>query len=334
MVHTAISGTAWPDAAARTASAPAALIEPSASFASDFPQRPFAIRHRLAGHPLFTLPRIIELLQRMPRDHIEFNSGKVGIDQDPNEMPLLEMEPEEIIHRIETASAWMVLKRVEVDAEYRVVLDEALDAVARHRGHADRNAAGFSDIRGFLFVSSPRSTTPFHIDGEDNVFVQIHGEKLFTVYDNRDGKIASPEAVERCITRHRNLTYHDGFDVRAEPHKLLPGDGLFVPYLWPHWVGTADSYSVSLAITWKTRAVMRHNDLLLCNSLMRRLKLNPADPGRRPILDKVKASSLGLARTAVEPLRRIEALRLALRKIALGRNANYYLRAGKSKPAA
>lgn len=329
MSQTAISGTFAPSAAPAMP-----VIEAGPAFNANFPLRPFPIRHGFAGDPLFALPRIIALLRRMPRDQVEFNSGRVGIDQDPDRMPLLEMDPEEIIRRIETASAWMVLKRVEVDDEYRAVLEEALDAVARHRGHADRNAAGFSDIRGFLFVSSPRSTTPFHIDGEDNMFVQIHGEKLFTVYDNRDGKIASPEAVERCITKHRNLAYHDGFDVRAEPHKLMPGDGLFVPYLWPHWVGTADSYSVSLAITWKTREVMRHNDLLLCNSLMRRLKLNPADPGQRPIFDHAKSSAIGLARAAAEPLRRIEGLRIALRKLALGRNANYFLRAGKAKPAA
>lgn len=31
------------------------------SLRRDFPLRPFAIRHKLAGHPLLTLPRIAQL---------------------------------------------------------------------------------------------------------------------------------------------------------------------------------------------------------------------------------------------------------------------------------
>ena len=40
----------------------------------DFPLKPFAIRHRLAGHPLLTLPRIARLASELPRDLIEYNS--------------------------------------------------------------------------------------------------------------------------------------------------------------------------------------------------------------------------------------------------------------------
>ncbi len=308
-----------------------------ASFEADFPLHPFPIRHGFVGHPLFALPRIIDLLRALPRDQIEFNTGKVGIGQDPDAMPLLEMEPEEIVRRIETASAWMVLKRVESDPAYRAVLEEALLAVARHRGHTSLSDAGFYDIRGFMFVSSPNSTTPFHIDGEDNVFVQIHGEKFFTIYDNRDGSIASDEVIEHCITRHRNLKYDPAYDAKSKRHRLLPGDGVFVPYLWPHWVGTSDSYSISLAITWKTREVMRNNDLLVANSMLRRLGLAPARPGRHPVLDRAKSGALALARAVAEPLRKSDMLRSLLRKAALGRNADYYMNvksSAKAKPAA
>lgn len=303
------------------------------SLDSDFPLRPFAIRHRLADHPLFTLPRIIELLRVLPRDQIETNSGQVQIGQDPNTMPLLDMEPEEIIRRIETANAWMVLKRVETDPAYRQTLAEALLAIARQKGHGSLREAGFYDIRGFMFVSSPKSTTPLHLDAEDNFFVQIHGEKFFTIFDNHDGAIASPEVVERSITRHRNLPYDPAFNAKSTCHRLLPGDGLFVPYLWPHWVRTSDSYSISLAITWKTKAVIRNNDLLVCNAMLRRMALPQPSPGRFPMLDRMKSGLLGMARSIVEPLRKLELIRVVLRRIALGRNANYFLKTGAKRPA-
>jgi hypothetical protein len=314
----------------------AAIIDAGAgaSFDADFPLHPFAIRHSFAGHPLFALPRIIDLLRALPRDQIEFNSGKVEIGQDPDKMPLLEMDPEEIVRRIQTASAWMVLKRVETDPAYKAVLEDALLAVARHRGHSSLKDAGFYDIRGFMFVSSPKSTTPFHIDGEDNVFVQIHGEKFFTIYDNRDGSIASDEVIEHCITRHRNLKYDPAYDAKSKRHRLLPGDGVFVPYLWPHWVGTSDSYSISLAITWKTRAVMRNNDLLVANSMLRRLGMPQPRPGRFPAFDAMKSGTLAAARAIAEPLRKSDAVRGLLRKVALGRNADYYMKAGKAKQPA
>ena len=53
----------------------------------DFPLRPFAIRHKLAGHPLLTLPRIAQLASELPRDLIEYSSGKVAISQDPDAIP-------------------------------------------------------------------------------------------------------------------------------------------------------------------------------------------------------------------------------------------------------
>jgi len=36
-----------------------------------FPQKPFAVRHRLSGHPLLSLPRIAQLAAELPRGLIE-----------------------------------------------------------------------------------------------------------------------------------------------------------------------------------------------------------------------------------------------------------------------
>ena len=59
----------------------------------DFPLKPFAIRHKLAGHPLLTLPRIAQLAAELPRDLIEYNSGKVAISQDPDAIPSVDLDP-------------------------------------------------------------------------------------------------------------------------------------------------------------------------------------------------------------------------------------------------
>lgn len=296
------------------------------SLKRDFPLKPFAIRHKLAGHPLLTLPRIAQLAAELPRDLIEYNSGNADISQDPDKVKGIDLDPVEIVNRIQTAGAWMVLKRIEKSPEYRAVLEDALTSVARARGFKTVADAGFEQIEGFLFVSSPNSTTPFHMDAEDNFFVQIHGEKFFRVYDNRDGAIANDAQVEYSTVKHRNVKYDESFKPRATEFHLFDGDGCYIPYQWPHWVRTADSYSISMAITWKTTEVRRLNDLHRFNSMLRGLGLPQSAPGKNPALDGAK---LGLYRTAaaiVEPLRTSETMRRVIRRIVIGKNANYYLK--------
>ena len=296
------------------------------SDATAFPLRPFALHHKLAGHPLLTLPRIVDLVHELPGDRIEYNSGKAAVSQDPDAVPLVDLAPEDIVRQIETCGAWMVLKHIETHPAYRKLVEDALMSVVQARGSASLAEEGFEDIQGFLFVSSPNSTTPFHADSDENIFLHIHGEKLFYVYDNEDRSIASEEALEDVVAKHRNLPYDPKFDEKRIAYRLLPGDGLFVPYQWPHWVRTADKYSISLSITWKSKNVRRRNDITVFNSMLRGVGLPQNPPGKNPALDVVK---LGLFRTmaaTVAPMRKSETLRRVLRAIALGRKANYYYR--------
>ena len=290
-----------------------------------FPTRPCAVRHTLSDHPLFRLERLVELAAAMPADGIEFNSGQVSIDQKADETPLVDMEPTEVVRRIQEANAWMVLKRVERIPAYAALLREVLDGVARERGHRDAAHAGFTQLEGFVFISSPNATTPFHSDPEDNVFVQIHGDKFFHVIDNTDGSVAPDAAFEVTPATHRNLPYRPDFESRATVFRMGAGDGCFVPYLWPHWVRTGDSYSISMAMTWKSPAVRRSNKVLFVNGMLRRLGLPQAAPGRRPVLDWCKAAAYTAARAPLEPLRRSARARALLRSILFGRGANYYL---------
>jgi len=292
----------------------------------DFPLRPFAIRHKLAGHPLLTLPRIAQLAAELPRDLIEYNSGKVAISQDPDAIPSVNLDPVEVVKRIETAGAWMVLKRVENSPDYRRLIEDTLLSVARARGFNSLRDAGFEQLEGYLFVSSPNSTTPFHLDSEDNFFVQIHGEKFFTIFDNSDRSIASEAEIEHSMTKHRNLKYDESLAPRGIEFHMFDGDGCYVPYQWPHWVRTAGSHSISMAITWKTREVRRVNDLHFFNSMLRGLGWPQKPPGAQPAFDSVKLAVYRTAMTVIKPLRSSIAMRRILRRIALGKRANYYLK--------
>lgn len=310
---------------------PHMLTADDAAFKALFPLKPFRIRHNLAGDPRLTLPAILDLVKALPRDRIEYNSGKAAVSQDPDTTPLVDLDPEDVITQIETAGAWMVLKKVEHHPVYKALLEEALLSVAAAQGFESVKDAKFTDIQGFMFVSSPNSTTPFHLDSEDNFFVQIHGDKQFAIYDNTDRTIATEDQIEHAITKHRNLKFDDAFAPLGNVNELSPGEGVFVPYIWPHWVKTKGTYSISLAITWKTPEVKRRNSLYVANSMLRDRGFPQQAPGVNPSMDGFKIAAMQTLTLLAAPLRKSEGLRKVIRTMVLGKDANYYYR-DKAKP--
>jgi len=297
-----------------------------ADWRNAFPHRPFATLHALQDHPLLQLPRLVELARTLPGDRIEYNGNQAKHGLAPEKQPMVDLQPAEVVERIETAGAWMVMKRVESDPAYGALLEEILLGVARQRGFDSLEAADFRDIEGYIFVSSANSTTPFHFDAEENLFVQIRGRKFFHIFDNGDRALVSDEALEINPARHRNIDYAESFEERAEIYEMDAGDGMFTPHLWPHWVRTGDGYSISMAVTWKSAPVIRMNKLLAANGLMRNLGLPQAAPGRRPAWDNAKVALYSASRAVIEPLRRSEGMRRALRSLIYGRKANYFYR--------
>src|SRR5262245_63771662 len=96
-----------------TAVRPAAGANPE-----HFARRPFVVRHRLTDHPLFALPRLIELARMLPEDRVEYNAGDVPVSLDPARTPRTGLSIDETIRRIEECRSWMVFKNVERDPEY------------------------------------------------------------------------------------------------------------------------------------------------------------------------------------------------------------------------
>ncbi len=287
-----------------------------------FLKKPFELKHSLAGHPLFTLPRLIELANSLPRDFIEYNSGKIAVGVKAEDIPRIDKSPEAVIRSIESDNAWMVIKRVEQDPAYKALLERF---VREANEAAGRKASDYSDLEGFIFVSSARATTPFHIDMEENILIQIKGDKFVRTFDNEDRSLVSEEAMEFSPAGHRNRIYDVAFEKRATLHKLKPGDAVHMPYTIPHWVSTGESYSISMAMTWKTPEVLRLNKLRLMNGTLRHYGLPQAAPGVRPMWDAAKVMLHDVAKATLAPLRRSERLRVFLRGLIYGKKANYYL---------
>lgn len=286
-----------------------------------FLKAPFALRHGLADHPLFTLERLIRLAQSMPRDRIEYNSGKLLPGQKPEDIPGIDMAPAEVIQRIEEANAWMVIKGVELDPDYAAILKAFVDAA---QAGAGKKADDYSDLQGYVFVSSANSTTPFHVDAEENILIQIRGDKFVHIFENGDRALVSEEALEISPSKHRNQHYEASFEDRAQVFAMKEGDAVHLPYMWPHWVRTGGRYSVSMAMTWKTPDVNRLNKIRLMNGTLRHFGWPQRPPGVSPAMDAAKVIAHDAMRAIVDPMRKSEAMRRLLRGAIYGKKANYY----------
>jgi hypothetical protein len=295
----------------------------AATAQAKFLKHAFKLNHALADHPLFALPKLVELAKSMPRDRIEYNSGKVAIGAKPEDVPKIDKSPEDVIRSIEMDNAWMVLKRVESHPAYRSILETF---VREANLAAGRKPEDFSDIEGFIFVSSADATTPFHVDMEENILIQIKGDKFVRTFDNGDNALVSEENLEISPSKHRNLPYEDWFESRATLHGLKPGEAVHMPYTIPHWVSTGSTYSISMAMTWKTPEVIRLNKIRTMNGTLRRFGLAQRPPGASPALDAAKVVAHDLARAVLDPMRKSERARNMLRGLIYGRKANYYLK--------
>jgi hypothetical protein len=260
-------------------------IEPQA-FAAAFGRTAFLLRHRLAGHPLFSLERLVALSRALPADKVEYNAGDVPLSLDPARTPRNGLSPEETIRRIRECRSWLVLKNVERDPAYRVLLERCLAEVNALRG---RPAPRMRDRRGFIFVSSPGAVTPYHMDPEENFLLQIQGCKTMNVFDPADRSVLSEQEIERFFSgAHRNLVFRDEYRPTARAFALTPGLAVHVPQVAPHWVQNGPEVSISFSITFQTPASLRRERAHRMNARLRRLGVEPRPVGQSLLRDNFK----------------------------------------------
>ena len=150
------------------------------------------------------------------------------------------------------------------------------------------------------------------------------GDKFVHIFDNADRSLIDEESMEISPSKHRNQSYNESYEERAEVFSLKAGDAVHIPYMWPHWVRTGEEFTISIAMTWKTPTVLRANKIRLMNGTLRHFNLPQRSPGARPMMDGAKVLAHDAARAVIDPLRKSEGARRLLRGLIYGREANYY----------
>ena len=279
---------------------PSTCLEINAeTFRSHFNRRPFLFRHNLSGHPLFQLPRLTELAKTLDGSFVEYNAGRVPVSL-PNwhDTPQTGLTPEDTIRKADEICSWMVLKRAEHFPDFARVLDACLDEIAPlsepiEPGMCEREAA--------VFVSSPSSVTPYHMDHEVNFLLQLRGSKTISVFRADDSAVLSERELEEYFAGpalHRNMRFTDEYQKRATVFELQEGLGLHIPTTAPHWVKNGEGVSVSLSVSFKTRASLQRGDVYRMNGVLRRLGVEPLPWDRSPTRDRLKHHAYRVLRRA------------------------------------
>jgi hypothetical protein len=256
------------------------------TFRAGFNRAPFLIRHHLAGHPSFSLRRLIELANRLPEEKIKYNGADISVATGLYEGPRTGLSVRETIQQIEECRSWMVINNVELDPEYRQLLDRCLDEVQLFSESID---PGMFRREGFIFISSPGSVTPFHMDPEYNFLLQIRGQKQISIWNSEDRSVLPEIALEKYFSDvDRQIVFREEYQQKATVFNLTPGAGLHFPIVAPHWVLNGDEVSVSFSITFHTPASERRRAVYCANADLRGKGLNPRPPGASAFRDLAK----------------------------------------------
>jgi len=244
-----------------------------------YPAQPGKLTHRLTDHRLLTLEALVELGRTLPAEHVEYNAGDLPIGVDPDAVSRTGLSVEETIRGIENCGSWMVLKYVEQDPAYAALLEEVLGELAPV---VEPVTGEMLTHQGFIFVSSPGAVTPFHMDPEHNILLQVRGSKTMTIFPGDDQVVPDEMHETYHAGGHRNLTWQDEFAHLGEAFTLTPGEAVHVPVKRPHWVQNGPEPSISFSITWRSNWSYEEADARGMNRLMRGWGLRPSAPAAFP----------------------------------------------------
>jgi hypothetical protein len=263
------------------------------AFRRQFNRASFEFQHRLVGHPLFALPRLLELARdtsrARPKD-LYYDAGNVRVDQRWDQTPRASFSVEEALERIEHCGAWIILHKADKDPEYAALLKQCMAELQALIGLDLDRVMKVQEI--ILFVTSPLRVTSYHIDRECNFLLQIRGAKTLSVFDQKDRIVLPEEELERFWSVDHNAAVHKPeLQGRAREFAMIPGTVVHIPVNAPHWVKNHDNVSISVSVNFQFRDRMLAN-VYRANYALRKFGVHPMPPGRSGLRDLLKSCAV------------------------------------------
>jgi len=257
----------------------------------------FTFKHKLMGHPALSLENLGRVLPALPPKQVFYSSGllKEGDDFDrasvdhPNGLTI-----EQTIENIRTSNSYIMVRAPEADPSFAPLFQELhadVDALMRERGVGTRATGAML----YLFIASPGSVTPFHIDRYSTFLLQFRGTKEVGVFPQWDPRVISPQVREGFVA-HAGVRpeWRPEAETLAQRFHFNPGDALHIPFVAGHYVRNGlEDVSISMSIIFNTDETVRQSQAMLLNHRLRSgfrpLGLSPHPVGQAPWRDHLKA---------------------------------------------
>ena len=260
-------------------------------FTQNFNRLPHEVQHTLADNPLFQLSALATLAHRIAaRENPHHPKGDAHFDLGPGGVNLHDganVDTGRLVREIENGQAWVILKHVEREPDYREIAEICLRNIFDLTGM--KILKNIKWFEASLFITSPNRVTNYHVDRECSWLLQIHGEKDFHLFDRADKDVLSDDELEQFwAVDNLAPTYKPEYESRAMVYRLRPGIGVHSPVNTPHWLQNRNNVSVSLNINFQFHDHVWAN-LFRANYYLRRAGLSPATPGKHAAADRIKS---------------------------------------------
>ena len=250
------------------------------------PQRVLAVRHTWADHPLLQLDALKRLSERLTT--------------------------------VERGEQALALHDIQGDAEYRGLVDEVLDEVGPRIAKKD---PGMHGRAANIVVAAPNAALPYGLEHEHSFVLQCQGKAKVCVWEPLDREVVTERCLEVFHAKgSRDLvSYRNDLLPRAHALTLEPGTGVYRPSTAPHLVKNGDAVSITLSVTYYSRAIRETKLLYRSNHTLRELGLAPhpiGEPGLRGRLRDQAKLAAALAQQQAKLARKRQLLNLTSPKYA------------------
>lgn len=258
----------------------------------------FTFGHTLIGHEALTLEHLARVLPTLPPQQVMYSMGMLNNGDDfegtfrrrPKNITL-----DQTIESIRTSDSYIMVRSPELHASFaplhrKLIAD--VEAVMKARGVGSRPI----DPQLYLFIASPSSVTPFHIDRYSTFLLQFRGSKEVCVFPQWDERVVSaPDREAYVARRSTKLPWRNEVDFLGRKFVFRPGEALHIPFIAGHYVRNGpDDISISMSIIFNTVESLRWRRALAFNHASRkylaRIGMRPSAVGVAAWRDGAKSS--------------------------------------------
>ncbi|MBX3611465.1 MAG: cupin-like domain-containing protein [Hydrogenophaga sp.] len=262
-------------------------------------RKPFRFDHRLMGHPSLSIENLARVIPRLPASQVMYSTRMLStsdnFEKTFRQRPL-DRSIEETIETLRTSDSYIMVSSPQTDESLRDLYESLIgdvEALMHERGIAGKAVTP----KLYLFLASPNSVTPFHIDRYSTFLLQFRGSKQVTVSMPFDDRVVTQENCENYVAYvNTQLPWRPELDAYSTCFDFAPGQALHIPFVAGHHVRNgAEDVSISMSIIFNTPETMMWREALNFNQRARkwfgRMGYRPAPVGEGGVRDGLKAGA-------------------------------------------